>query len=187
MTARNLVLVAVVGTAMAVPALADDYTVDAAHTAVAFKISHLGLSWTNGRFKEVSGSFSIDTASPAASKFDITAKTASVDTDNGKRDEHLRGPDFFNAREFADINFKSTAVKAVAGGFEVTGDLTLHGVKKPITVVLVGGRTAEFPKGVKRTGYSADFKVKRSEFGMDKMLEAIGDEVIISVSFEGTR
>jgi polyisoprenoid-binding protein YceI len=60
-------------------------------------------------------------------------------------------------------------------------------VTKPITLIIVGGRTAEFPKGVQRTGYSTEFKIKRSEFGMDKMLEAIGDEVFISVSFEGTK
>ena len=174
-------------TIMASAARADDYVVDPAHAAATFKISHIGLSWTNGRFKDLSGSFVIDRANPAATQLELTAKAESVDTDNAKRDEHLRSPDFFNTKQYPVLSFKSTSVKQVEGGFEVTGDLTLHGVTKPIVVSLVGGRTAEFPKGVQRTGYSTEFKIKRSGFGMDKMLEAIGDEVLISLSFEGTK
>ncbi|MDB5306354.1 MAG: hypothetical protein JWO38_556 [Gemmataceae bacterium] len=189
MTARllGLVLVASGVTMVAPAARADDYALDASHAAVTFKISHLGLSWTSGRFKDLAGSFTIDPANPAATRFEVTAKADSVDTDNVKRDEHLRSPDFFNTKQFPALSFQSTAVKAVEGGYEVTGDLTLHGVKKSITVTLAGGRTVEFPRGVQRTGYSTEFKIKRSEFGMDKMLEAIGDEVFISVSFEGTK
>jgi len=187
MAARLLGFTLVVATMTPSAVRADDYALDPMHAAVTFKISHLGLSWTYGRFKELSGSFTVDAANPAASKFEITAKAGSVDTDNAKRDEHLRSPDFFNVKQYPSLSFKSTAVKAVQGGYEVTGDLTLHGVTKPVTVTLVGGRTAEFPKGIQRTGYSTEFKVKRSEFGMDKMLEAIGDEVLIAVSVEGTK
>jgi polyisoprenoid-binding protein YceI len=174
-------------TMVASAARADEYVVDAAHAAATFKISHIGLSWTNGRFKDLSGSFVIDRANPAATQLELTAKAESVDTDNAKRDEHLRSPDFFNTKQFPALSFKSTAVRPVEGGYEATGDLTIHGVTRPITVTLAGGRTAEFPKGVQRTGYSTEFKIKRSEFGMDKMLEAIGDEVFISISFEGTK
>jgi polyisoprenoid-binding protein YceI len=166
---------------------ADDYALDPAHAAVNFKISHIGLSWTYGRFKELSGTFTVAAANPVATKFEITAKAARVDTANVKRDEHLRSPDFFNVKQYPSLSFKSTSVKAVQGGYEVTGDLSPHGVTKSITVTVVGGRTVEFPKGVQRTGYSTEFKIKRSDFGMDKMLEAIGDEVFISVSFEGTK
>jgi len=170
----------------AAPARAQEYALDTTHTAVTFQISHLGLSWTHGRFKDVSGSFKIDAANPAATSFAILAKADSVDTDNVKRDEHLRGPDFFDTRQNPALGFRSTSVKPLDGGYQVTGDLTLHGVTKPITVNLHGGKTAEFPKGVHRTGFSGEFKIKRSEFGMDKMLEAIGDEVHVTVSFEGT-
>ena len=69
----------------------------------------------------------------------------------------------------------------------MTGDFTMHGVTKPVTFALVGGRKAEFPKGVQRTGFSTDLVVKRSTFGMAKMIEAIGDDVYISISFEGTK
>ena len=165
---------------------ADDYTLDAMHAGVNFKISHLGLSWTYGRFNDVSGSFTIDESAEKCS-FNLTIKTDSVDTGNKKRDEHLRSPDFFNAKQYPTITFKSTSVKAAKGGYEVTGDLTLHGKSKSVTFTLVGGRKAEFPKGVQRTGYSTELVIKRSDFGMDKMKEAIGDEVYVSISFEGTK
>jgi polyisoprenoid-binding protein YceI len=176
------------GVTMVAPAVrAADYKLDPYHAAVTFKISHIGLSWTSGRFKDLSGSFTIDPANPSATRFDVTAKAESVDTDNAKRDEHLRSPDFFNTKQFPALSFKSSAVRAVEGGYEVNGELSLHGVTKSITVTMAGGRTAEFPKGVQRTGYSTEFKIKRSEFGMDKMLDAIGDEVFVFVSFEGTQ
>jgi polyisoprenoid-binding protein YceI len=132
----------------------------------------------------VTGTFTID---PAKTSFNLAIKTESIDTDNGKRDEHLKSPDFFNAKQFPEISFKSTSVKPVKDGYEVTGDLTLHGVTKSVTFSLMGGRTAELPKGVQRTGFSSELVVKRSDYGMDKFKEAIGDEVFISLSFEGTK
>jgi polyisoprenoid-binding protein YceI len=165
---------------------ADEYAVDAAHAGVNFKISHLGLSWVYGRFNDFAGNFTID---PEAGKcsFELTIKTESIDTANQKRDEHLRSPDFFNAKQFPTIAFKSTSVKANKDGYEVTGDLTLHGTTKPVTFPLLGGKSAEFPKGVQRTGFSTDLTIKRSEFGIDKFGMAIGDVVHISISFEGTK
>jgi polyisoprenoid-binding protein YceI len=177
-----LALVAPVGSARA-----DDYAVDPVHSAAVFRISHIGLSYVYGRFKAISGGFGVDAQNPAATHFELSAQVESVDTDNGKRDEHLKGPDFFNTKQFPAISFKSTAVKPVEGSFEVAGDLTLHGVTKPVTFVLKGGRTAEFPRGVQRTGYTGEFTIKRSDFGMDKMLQAIGDEVQVQLSFEGTK
>jgi polyisoprenoid-binding protein YceI len=168
-------------------AAAEDYTLDAAHTGVSFQVSHIGLSLTHGRFNDVSGTFTIAAANPAASSFALSIKSASIDTGNAKRDEHLRSPDFLNSKQYPAISFKSTSVKGVGEGLSVTGDLTLHGETKPVTFVLKGGKTAEFPKGVKRTGYSTELTIKRSEFGMDKMLDAIGDEIRIAISFEGTQ
>jgi polyisoprenoid-binding protein YceI len=162
------------------------YAVDAAHSSVYFKASHLGLSWVYGRFNDVAGTFSID-PDPSKSSFELTIKAESVDTNNQKRDEHLRGPDFFNAKQFPTLSFKSTAVKAVKDGLEVTGNFTMHGQTKPLTFTLLGGKTAQFPKGVDRIGYSTELNLKRSDFGMDKFLEMIGDEVHIAVSFEGTK
>jgi polyisoprenoid-binding protein YceI len=169
---------------------ADQYTLDPMHTGISFKISHLGLSWVFGTFKEVSGAFTIDADNAANSSFELTMKAASIDTFNAKRDEHLRSPDFFNAKQFPALSFKSTAVKAIDGGFEVTGELTMHGETKSISFPLKGGRTANFPPGTQRTGYSTgELTLKRSDFGVGaaKFAQALGDEVFITVSFEGTK
>jgi polyisoprenoid-binding protein YceI len=168
---------------IAAPVRADDYTLDDAHSSVSFKIQHLGLSWVHGRFDDVAGAFAIDKDDAGKSSFSLTIKTKSIDTNNKKRDEHLSSGDFFNVAQYPTITFKSTAVKAVDGGYEVKGDLTLHGETKPVTFTLKGGKEAEFPKGMHRTGLT----LKRSEFGMDKLANAIGDEVQISISFEGVK
>jgi polyisoprenoid-binding protein YceI len=173
--------------AAATPApAADEYAVDAMHAGVTFKISHLGVSWVYGRFNDFTGTFTLD---PDAAKcsFSLSIKTDSIDTANKKRDDHLRSPDFFNVKQFPTITFKSTAVKEVKNGYEVTGELTLHGQTRSVTFSLLGGRKAEFPKGVQRTGYSTDLVLKRSEFGMDKFKEALSDEVYVSISFEGVK
>src|SRR5262245_20387385 len=179
---------AVVLFAVAAPARADDYAIDTAHAGINFKIQHVGLSYIFGRFNSFSGQFTID-QEPTKCGFAMTIKTDSVDTGNAQRDNHLRNPDFFNAKSFPTITFQSTAVKAVKDGYEVTGDLTMHGVTKPVTFTLTGGKTAEFPKGVQRTGFSTDFVLKRSDFGVGEKVPptAAGDEVHVSISFEGTK
>jgi polyisoprenoid-binding protein YceI len=166
---------------------ADDYGIDPVHSSVYFKISHIGLCHVFGRFNEFSGSFTIDPDDASKSSFTLSIKPESVDTNNKKRDEHLRTPDFFDVKQFPTLEFKSTGVKAIDGGYDVTGDLTMHGTTKQITFSLKGGAKAEFPKGKYRTGYSTDLTLKRSDFGMDKMLQALGDEVKVAISFEGVK
>jgi len=166
---------------------ADEYVVDPAHSSVYFRLSHLGLSYVYGRFNDVSGTFSIDATNPGSCSFVLAIKPESIDTNNQKRDEHLRSPDFFNVKQFPVLSFKSTSVKAVPNGYEVTGDMTMHGATRPLTFTLEGGKQAELPKGVHRTGFSTELKIKRSEFGMDKFVDAIGDEVHVAISFEGTK
>ena len=180
------VLTAVLFTAAAPARAADEYVIDAMHAGGHFKISHLGLSWIHGRFNDFSGSFTLD-PDPAKCSFSLTIKAESIDTANPKRDQHLRSPDFFNVKQFPAITFQTTAVKAVTDGYEVTGDLTLHGVTRPITFSLLGGRKAEFPKGVQRTGFSTELVLKRADFGFDKFAEALGNDVYISISFEGIK
>jgi polyisoprenoid-binding protein YceI len=181
------VVLAMLGTTT--PAWTDDYNVDPIHSSVTFKISHLGLGWVHGRFNTFSGSFTIDPDDAAKCMFEMTVNTDSVDTNNKQRDTHLRSPDFFNAKQFPSMTFKATSVKAIKNGYEVTGDFTMHGETKPVTLALVGGRTAEFPKGFPRTGYSTELVLKRSDFGVgsEKFSGALGDEVHIAVSFEGTK
>jgi len=168
---------------------AEEYNVDPMHTGISFKISHLGLSWVFGTFKNVSGTFTIDPENAANSSFALTIKADSIDTANAKRDEHLRIPDFFSVKQFPALSFKSTSVKAIDGGFDVTGDFTMHGETKSITFPVKGGRKAMFPPGTPRTGYTAEVVLKRSDYGVGdaKFAQALGDEVFISVSFEGTK
>ena len=168
----------------------DSYVVDPAHTAVTFKIEHLGISWVSGRFNDVSGKCAIDKADPTQSTFEVTIKATSIDTNQPQRNEHLRSKDFFNVKEFPEMAFKSTSVKKAADAdavYEVTGDFTMHGVTKPLTFILRGGKEAEFPKGSQRIGFFTEFSLKRSDYGMDKMPTAVGDEVKIAVSFEAVK
>jgi polyisoprenoid-binding protein YceI len=180
LAAAALVLFGIAGTAHG-----DEYSVDAVHSSVGFKIQHLGLSWIQGRFNDISGSFTLD-KDPAKSSFTLTLKTDSIDTNNKNRDDHLKGGDFFNAKQYATITFKSTSVKAVEGGYEVKGDLTMHGETKPISFTLKGGKEVDF-MGKKHTGFTTELTLKRSDFGMDKFKEMLSDEVPVSVGFEGVK
>ena len=166
---------------------ADEYAYDLVHSSVGFKARHLDISWIHGRFNEVDGKFSLDRENPAKSKFELTIKADSVDTANKARDEHLRQPDYFDTKQFPTIEFKSTSTKAVEGGYEVTGDFTMHGKTKKITFVLKGGKEIEF-KGMKRVGFSTELSLKRSDFGFDKnAIGPIGDEALIYIDCEGVR
>src|SRR5262249_41503908 len=183
-----LVTLALMG-AGAAPAQAQTYAIDPVHSSVAFKIQHLGLGWIVGRFNAFGGGFTIDKANPGSSAFEMAIQAQSIDTNNSKRDEHLRSGDFFNVKQFSLLTFKSTAVKPTDGGYEVTGDFSMHGVTRPLTLTLKGGKEAEFPKGLRRTGFTAELTIKRSEFGVGsvKFAQALSDDVGIIVSFEGVQ
>jgi polyisoprenoid-binding protein YceI len=182
-------IVVIVGFVAAGPArAADDYTIDPVHSGVYFKIQHLGLSNVFGRFNAFSGTFTVDPTDASKCAFMMSIKTTSVDTGNAGRDTHLRSPDFFNDKQFPTIEFKSTAVKAVKDGFEVTGNLTMHGETKPITFTLTGGKKAEM-KGQTRTGYTTELMLKRTDFGVGANVPpaALGEEVTIAIGIEGTK
>jgi len=166
---------------------ADRYVIDGDHTSVNFKITHLGISWVQGRFNEVEGTAVLD-ADHAKSSFTMTIAVESIDTKVPKRDEHLRSADFFDVEQHPQMEFKSKRIRPTQeGGLEVTGDVTLHGMTRPLTFELHGGKTAEFPQGVHRIGYSTEFVLKRSDFGMKTMLGPIGDEVHAEISFEAVK
>lgn len=164
----------------------DTYKVDETHLGITFMIEHAGVSWTHGRFNKASGDFEAPTAKGGGS-FSLKIDAASIDTNSKQRDEHLRGPDFLNVKQNPSIVFTSKSVTPVKEGYKVSGDLSLHGEKKPFEFILEGGKTTEFPPGVQRIGYSTEFVIDRTEFGMDKMTEAIGKEIRVWVSFEGTK
>ena len=185
---RRALAALVLVVALGAPALAaDTYTIDASHSTVLFRVKHLNVSWFHGRFNNIAGKIVWD-EDPANIAIDVTIKAASVDTNNEKRDQHLRNPDFFNAKQFPVITFKSTGVKKLEGElYEVTGDLTLHGVKKSIQARFELAGAGEDPWGGHRAGGEAVFTIKRSDYGIDYMPDGLGDEVRITVAIEGVK
>lgn len=165
------------------------YKGDPVHSSVVFRVGHLGVSNVYGRFNEPAATLNIDDADPSNSKIEITLQTEKIDTAHEGRDKHLKSGDFFSAAEFPEIKFVSTAVKkSEDGNFEVTGDLTLHGVTKPITVKLNKTGEGKGMKGETRAGFeTAPFTLKRSDFGMTNMIPAVGDEVTLVVAIEGIK
>lgn len=183
----TLVAAIVVAAAGQTTFAADEYAYDPVHSSVSFKARHLDISWIHGRFNEVEGKFTLDRQDPSKSTFTLKIKVDSVDTANKARDEHLRQPDYFDTKQFPTIEFKSTSTKAIAGGYEVTGDFTMHGKTKKVTVVLKGGKEIEF-KGKKIVGFSTEISLKRSDFDFDKsQIGLIGDEALIFIDCEGVR
>ncbi len=169
------------------------FKIEETHTAVSFAISHLGFSETHGRFNNVSGSLAYDAANPTKSSLNVTIDANSVDTNNKQRDDHLRGPDFFNVKQFPKIEFKSTKIGVADNGWNVTGTMTMHGESKEVTIPLKKNGEGETPFRDYRIGFSGELTIKRSDFGMKGMVPAegtkkgIGDDVSIWISFEAVR
>lgn len=169
-------------------AVGDEYKVDAVHSSAIFRIKHMNVSYSYGRFNDISGTIKWDDEKLAESNLKVEVKVASIDTADAKRDAHLKGEDFFEAEKYPLITFQSKSIKKTGGDkFEVTGELTLHGVTKPLTVSLEKVGAAADPWGGQRAGFETMFTIKRSEYGMDKMLNGVGDEVRMIVSLEGVK
>jgi polyisoprenoid-binding protein YceI len=187
LAAMALAACAVMGIGMAIAG--DDYTIDPVHSGVTFRIKHADVSWIPGRFNEFSGDIALDTADPGKSSFKMVIKPDSVDTNNAKRDGHLKSPDFFNTKQYPSMEFTSTSVTPAEDGYQVTGNLTFHGETKPVTFTLKGGKKTHFPKGVERTGYATQFMIKRSDFGIAAKVgpTLLSDEVWVDINFEAVK
>lgn len=165
---------------------AESFVVDGVHSSNVFKVRHNGVANFYGRFNDMSGSVVWNAADPAAGSINVEVKTDSIDTNGEGRDKHLKSADFFDAEKFATFGFKSNAIKKTGENtYDVTGDLTLHGVTKSITVKFDHAGPVDTRQG-RRIGLETTFTVKRSEYGMTKFLEGngIGDEVTMTVSME---
>lgn len=159
------------------------FSVDAVHSSVIFKIKHMGVSNFYGTFKDTSGTFSLgDSAS-----VDVTVKADSVDSRNSKRDDHIKSPDFFNAKEFPNITFKASGIKKGAdGAYAGKGDLTFRGVTKPVTLTITPTGTGKGQGGKEIAGFETRFTIKRSDFGNSSMVGPLSDEVDLIVALEGS-
>ncbi len=176
-------------------AMAADYTIDkeGQHAFIDFKISHLGYSFIHGTFKDWSGTFSFDAAKPEDSKISITLNTKSVDTNHAERDKHIQSKDFLETDKYPTATFVSTSVKPTGKNADgkltadVTGDLTLHGVTKPVVVKTVFLGEGKDPWGGYRAGFEGTTTIKRSDFGKMMDLGPQSDTLTLDISFEGVQ
>ncbi|WP_375761376.1 YceI family protein [Corallococcus exercitus] len=176
-------------------AFASTWEIDSSHSSAQFAVKHMMVSNVRGTFSNVKGAVNLDDKDITKSTIEATLDATTINTNEPKRDEHLKSPDFFDVAKFPTITFKSTKVaKAGKDKLNVTGDLTMHGVTKPV-VLAVEGPTPETKDawGNVRRGAVATTKIKRSDFGLtwNKALEAggvaVGDEVTITLDLETTK
>lgn len=182
----------VVAAVLASSAFAGEWTLDSAHSSAQFSVKHMMVSTVRGEFQKISGTVSVDEKDVTKSKVNVTIDPASINTRQEKRDEHLRSADFFDVAQYPTMTFVSTKVqKGKAGKLKVTGDLTMHGVTKPVTLdVDALSKPVKNPWGQTVLGFSATGKLNRKDFGLNwnKGLEAggvlVGDEIALVIDGE---
>jgi len=192
---KKLIAAAIVAGALftlAAPAYAakpDAYTFDKVHTQIFFSVSHLGFSFSTGSFTGFDGGFTFSAEKPEQSSVNVTIDASSLSLHDAKWEEHVKSADFLNVAEHPSISFKSTKVEKTGDNTgRITGDLTLLGVTKPVTLEVVFNKAAIHPYSKQFVaGFSATAALMRSDFGMDYGLPGIGDEVNISIEVEGIR
>jgi polyisoprenoid-binding protein YceI len=170
---RTYLLLAAVAFLSFTTVQAEEYGFDKAHTHIGFTVQHL-LTKVPGEFRDFDGSFTFDPNKPEASSISVTIQAASVNTDNDRRDHHLQSADFFDVEKFPTLTFNSTSVSKGDGDnkYDVVGDLTIHGVTKPVTlgVEYLGSDTQAMGKDnkmvAKIAGFSATTKIDRRDFGL---------------------
>lgn len=166
---------------------AEIFHIDPVHSMALFRVQHLGAGAFHGRFNDVRGTIEIRPADELPVRFTVAIPVTSVDSGNERLDNHLRSADFFDAATHPEMTFATRSARALGEGFEITGDLTLVGVTRPITVRMEHIGTRDSERG-KRCGYETVFTLKRSEFGMRYGLDngALGDEVRVTVAMEAS-
>jgi polyisoprenoid-binding protein YceI len=167
--------------------MAGNYQVDASHTDVGFKVKHMMVSNVKGSFSDVSGSFVYDEKSKMLTALKGSVKTASVNTRNKKRDDHLRGADFFDATKFPELTFELVSHK----GDSVVANINMHGVTKQIRFEVEIGGDVQDPWGNHRAGFTLEGSLNRKDFGLtwNKVLDAgglaVGDKIRLIIEVEG--
>jgi polyisoprenoid-binding protein YceI len=165
---------------------AQKYDIDTTHTQVTFTWNHFGFSNPSATLEKISGDFQFDAADLTKSSISVTLPLDGLHTGVPKLDEHLKSPDFFDAAKNPDITFKSTKVeKAGAEQLKVTGDLTVHGVTKPVTLAVKVNKIGDNPMvKAASAGFDADVTIKRSEFGVDKYIPNVSDDIKVHITFD---
>lgn len=177
---------AVLSFLIAVPAVAADaYKLDPMHTAITWHINHFGFSNPSGKFMNVDGTLVLDPKNPAASKVSVTIPVADINTDIPALDEHLKSKDFFDVATFPTATFTSTSVDVTDKNKAVVhGNLTLHGVTKPIVLNVKLNKIGDNMFKKQTAGFSATAVIKRSDFGISAYLPGLGDEVRLNIESE---
>lgn len=162
------------------------YKVDPTHSSVIFRTKHMGLAWARGSFNEMAGDLTFDPKAPTEAQVSFTIQAGSVDTNNGKRDEHLRGPDFFSVKQFPEIQFESKTVEAGDGGVLLaSGVVSWMGREVETTATIEHTGEGTNAGGAPSHGFHAELTLKRSDFGMEYGLpDAVGDLVFIEIDTE---
>lgn len=169
---------------------ATTWKIDPAHSSIEFAVKHMMFTTVKGRFTDAGGTIQFDPKNPTGGHADITIGTASIDTREAQRDAHLKSVDFFDVENFAAITFKSTRIEGTSKSFRMSGDLTIHGVTKPVTLDVTYEGSGKDPWGGERAGYSATGKLNRKDFGLtwNAALETggflVGDEVKLSLDVQ---
>jgi polyisoprenoid-binding protein YceI len=183
-------LLATLLVASAASADSAEWAIDASHSHVGFSIPHLVVSSVRGHFKEVTGKVTLDEPDLTKSAIDLSIKVDSIDTDDAKRDAHLKGADFFDAAKYPLITFHATKIVRGGKGFKVTGDLTIRDVSKSVTLDGTLSKPIKSPWGKQVRGAEFKGKIKRADFGLtwNKALEAggvvVGEDVALDVALE---
>ncbi|MFI8606812.1 YceI family protein [Pseudomonas sp. NPDC077186] len=190
MLKKTLVALALGSALIGGQALAADYAIDkkGQHAFVNFKISHLGYSWLYGTFKDFDGKFSFDAANPEASTVSVTLNTASVDTNHAERDKHIRSDDFLSVGKHPTATFESTSVKSTGeGSADISGNLTLNGVTKPVVIAAKFIGEGSDPWGGYRAGFEGSTTLKLKDFDIAMDLGPASETVELILSIEGVR
>ena len=184
----SLVFLAFIFTGSPARAEADRYEFDKSHTNLLFFVSHIGFSKMVGEFRDYSGYFTFDQEHPENSSVEVTLHPAGIETDSDGLNAHLQKEEFFNTEKYPDITFKSTAIKVTgANTGDITGDLTLLGVTKPVTLHVTFNKAGQHPATKNYVaGFSASAQIKRSEWGMTTYApDIVGDDVTLMFEVEG--
>jgi polyisoprenoid-binding protein YceI len=175
----------------AIPAFAAPYEIDTSHASATFSVKHLGVSNVNGTLGPVTGSVDLDSVDPSKPAIEATIDVKAIDTKWAKRDDHLRSPDFFDVEKFPTLTFKSTKVQKLSKTkLKVTGDLTMHGVTKSVTLDAEVSPEVSNPfSGIKTRAVTASGKIVRQDWGLKwqapaEAIKVVGDEVKISLELE---
>jgi polyisoprenoid-binding protein YceI len=172
---------------VAAHAQSSTWTIDSAHSGVNFEIRHLGVSNVRGALHKVTGTIHLDEKNLTNSSVEATIDTTTINTDEAKRDEHLKSPDFFNVAKYPTMTFKSTSLTNEGGKLKMTGELTLAGVTKPITLDVDGPAAAmKTPQGKTVSGFSASGVLHRTDFNFGSKYSSpmLGDDVKFTIDIE---